>query len=206
MFSALKRDGQPLYKLARAGIEVERAARDIEIFRAAPVVGKPVGAGLGRVGRSGTVGARSAVLEGDLRSDAGRGHRKSTRYLRSRRGTEACLRGAVCRSTDGDAGVDRASRETGTLPMILAADAALQHMHAVRLDAQATVRMMHGQAGDPERMWVFGARSALRRRRDLPRNRRIRRGRERTPQAAVRLEATESHAFRSPDQKRRRRL
>jgi len=32
MYSALKRDGQPLYKLARAGVEVERAARDIEIF------------------------------------------------------------------------------------------------------------------------------------------------------------------------------
>jgi len=32
MFSALKRDGQPLYKLARQGIEVERKARDICIF------------------------------------------------------------------------------------------------------------------------------------------------------------------------------
>src|SRR5262249_48100621 len=31
MYSALKRNGQPLYKLARAGIEVERAARHIEI-------------------------------------------------------------------------------------------------------------------------------------------------------------------------------
>jgi tRNA pseudouridine55 synthase len=31
MFSALKKDGQPLYKLARAGIEVERAARAIVI-------------------------------------------------------------------------------------------------------------------------------------------------------------------------------
>lgn len=31
MFSALKRDGQPLYKLARAGITVERAPRHIEI-------------------------------------------------------------------------------------------------------------------------------------------------------------------------------
>src|ERR1700761_325977 len=29
MYSALKRDGQPLYKLARAGIEVERAAREV---------------------------------------------------------------------------------------------------------------------------------------------------------------------------------
>ena len=32
MFSALKRAGVPLYKLARQGIEVERAPRDIEIF------------------------------------------------------------------------------------------------------------------------------------------------------------------------------
>jgi tRNA pseudouridine55 synthase len=33
MFSALKRDGVPLYKLARRGIEVERAPRDIEVMR-----------------------------------------------------------------------------------------------------------------------------------------------------------------------------
>ena len=32
MYSALKRDGQPLYKLARAGVTVARAPRDIELF------------------------------------------------------------------------------------------------------------------------------------------------------------------------------
>ena len=32
MYSALKRAGQPLYKLARAGLEVEREARPIELF------------------------------------------------------------------------------------------------------------------------------------------------------------------------------
>jgi tRNA pseudouridine55 synthase len=32
MYSALKRDGVPLYKLARRGVDVERAARDIEVF------------------------------------------------------------------------------------------------------------------------------------------------------------------------------
>ncbi|MGI9323812.1 MAG: tRNA pseudouridine(55) synthase TruB [Pseudomonadales bacterium] len=32
MFSALKHQGQPLYKLARQGIEVERAARQVTIF------------------------------------------------------------------------------------------------------------------------------------------------------------------------------
>jgi tRNA pseudouridine55 synthase len=31
MYSALKRDGQPLYKLARQGLEVERQPRDVEI-------------------------------------------------------------------------------------------------------------------------------------------------------------------------------
>jgi tRNA pseudouridine55 synthase len=33
MYSAIKRDGQPLYKLARAGLNVERAPRDIEITK-----------------------------------------------------------------------------------------------------------------------------------------------------------------------------
>ncbi|MDY0345805.1 MAG: tRNA pseudouridine(55) synthase TruB, partial [Bacilli bacterium] len=32
MYSALKRDGKPLYKYAREGIELERLPRDIEIF------------------------------------------------------------------------------------------------------------------------------------------------------------------------------
>ncbi|MCW8999818.1 MAG: tRNA pseudouridine(55) synthase TruB, partial [Kangiellaceae bacterium] len=32
MFSALKHNGQPLYKLARQGIEVEREARDITVY------------------------------------------------------------------------------------------------------------------------------------------------------------------------------
>lgn len=33
MYSALKKDGQPLYKLARAGIEVEREARPVTLYR-----------------------------------------------------------------------------------------------------------------------------------------------------------------------------
>lgn len=37
MYSALKRDGQPLYRLARAGVTVERAPREIEIFGLEPV-------------------------------------------------------------------------------------------------------------------------------------------------------------------------
>lgn len=33
MFSALKHQGQPLYKLARQGIEIERPARQVQVFR-----------------------------------------------------------------------------------------------------------------------------------------------------------------------------
>jgi tRNA pseudouridine55 synthase len=33
MYSALKRDGQPLYRLARSGVTVERAARTIELWQ-----------------------------------------------------------------------------------------------------------------------------------------------------------------------------
>jgi tRNA pseudouridine55 synthase len=32
MYSALKKDGKPLYEYARAGVEVERAARDVTIY------------------------------------------------------------------------------------------------------------------------------------------------------------------------------
>ena len=32
MYSALKKDGKPLYEYARAGVEIERAARDVKIY------------------------------------------------------------------------------------------------------------------------------------------------------------------------------
>ncbi len=41
MHSAIKRDGQPLYKLARQGIEVEREARRVEIKRLAMLAFRP---------------------------------------------------------------------------------------------------------------------------------------------------------------------
>ena len=37
MYSALKKDGKPLYELARQGIEVEREWREIEIFSCQPL-------------------------------------------------------------------------------------------------------------------------------------------------------------------------
>ncbi len=64
MYSALKRDGQPLYKLARAGIDGgarrARASRSCELS-------------LLQLGRR-TARARGAVLQGHLRAGAGGGH------------------------------------------------------------------------------------------------------------------------------------
>lgn len=41
MYSAIKRDGQPLYKLARQGVEVERQPRDVTVYSLACLAFRP---------------------------------------------------------------------------------------------------------------------------------------------------------------------
>ena len=48
MYSALKRDGRPLYQYARAGVTLERAARRVTIFRLALVDWKELNSGQGQ--------------------------------------------------------------------------------------------------------------------------------------------------------------
>src|SRR6266478_4220581 len=73
MYSALKRAGQPLYKLARAGMTVARAART-----------------WAREPR-----ARGTVLQGYLHSRIGRGSGGGARHLRPRHGAAAPVRGTL---------------------------------------------------------------------------------------------------------------
>jgi len=134
MYSALKRDGQPLYKLARAGIEVERAARDIEIFS------------LGRKAWSAThlelevlcsKGTYVRTLSEDIAKALGTcGHVSALRrvYVEPFNAAPMETLESIARTL-----------EAGGRPMILAADAPLQHMAAVRLDSTSTSRIMHGQ-------------------------------------------------------------
>lgn len=42
MFSALKKDGRPLYELARKGVEVEREARPVDIYRLELLAAEPL--------------------------------------------------------------------------------------------------------------------------------------------------------------------
>jgi tRNA pseudouridine55 synthase len=135
MYSALKRDGQPLYKLARAGIEVERAARDIEIFALTRQAWSANHLELEVLCSKGTY---VRTLAEDIAKALGTcGHVQALRRVYVEPFNEAPM--------DTLESIARAL-ETGTLPTILPADAPLQHLVAVRLDPRATEKMLHGQA------------------------------------------------------------
>ncbi|MBS0420937.1 MAG: tRNA pseudouridine(55) synthase TruB [Proteobacteria bacterium] len=156
MYSALKRDGQPLYKLARAGIEVERAARQIEIFSLRH--------------RS----AAGAELNLEVLCSKGTYVRTLAEDIAKALGTVGHVR-ALRRAYVEP--FDHAPMETlesiaealaaGGRPRILPADAPLQHMPAVALDSSATARILHGQAvmtgdaGTAGRVRLYDAKGAF---------------------------------------------
>ena len=151
MYSALKRDGQPLYQLARAGLEVERAPRRIEIhalrLRAQPdnplklevlcskgtyvrTLGEDLAHALGTVGH--LVGLRRASVE-PFPEDA----------MQSLDALESQL-------------------SAGGSPCVLPADSGLQHLPAVLLDAVQARRLLQGQSvavdtvASPGRVRLYG--------------------------------------------------
>jgi tRNA pseudouridine55 synthase len=140
MYSALKRDGQPLYKLARAGIEVERAPRDIEIFSLTLQAASASQLELEVLCSKGTY---VRTLAEDIARALGTcGHVQSLRrvYVEPFGAAPMETLESIARAL-----------EAGNLPAILPADAPLQHITAVKLDARASEKMLHGQsvtAGD----------------------------------------------------------
>jgi tRNA pseudouridine55 synthase len=135
MYSALKRDGQPLYKLARAGIEVERASREIHIFDLK------------------LLGLDGPVLDLEVLCSKGTYVRTLAEDIAKALGT--CGHVEMLRRVYVEP-FDAAPMETlesvaaavadNNPPVLLPIDAPLQHMLAVTLDRLATVRLMHGQA------------------------------------------------------------
>jgi tRNA pseudouridine55 synthase len=135
MYSALKRDGQPLYKLARAGIEVERAARDIEISGLRLVSLDTPRVELEVLCSKGTY---VRTLAEDISKALGTcGHVEVLRRVHVEP-----FEGAPMETLESIA----AACEAGSLPAILPPDAPLQHLAAVYLDGRATEKMLHGQA------------------------------------------------------------
>jgi tRNA pseudouridine55 synthase len=135
MYSALKRDGQPLYKLARAGVEVERQARDIELFELTLIDAGPTHIELETLCSKGTY---IRVLAEDLAKALGTcGH-------------VTALRRVYVEPFDAepmetlDSVMD--ALQQGRSPRVLSADWPLGHLPKVSLSGAAVTRLMHGQA------------------------------------------------------------
>jgi tRNA pseudouridine55 synthase len=134
MYSAIKQGGQPLYKLARQGIEVERAPRSIEItqFMVLAVSEHAV-----ELEVSCSKGTYIRTLSEDLARALGTcGHVSALRRL-----FVEPFEGQAMLSLEAVA----AMCERGERPSLLAPDRAVQHLPAVSLSAAATARVVHGQ-------------------------------------------------------------
>lgn len=167
MYSAIKRAGQPLYKLARAGLEVEREPRRIEIFELAAVAlaarGQQPDAGAVQPDAStqqapqpnaGTLELEALCSKGTyirtLAEDIARalgtcGHVTALRRLYVEPFQDEpmqTLDTVAAAATPGPVGALR----------ILPADWPLGHLPAVPLDALATTRILHGQTVDGGRV------------------------------------------------------
>jgi len=137
MYSALKRGGRPLYELARQGVEVERAARTIEIRRLEPLALRPDALDLVCECAKGTY---IRVLGEDIARKLGTlGHLTRLRrtWVEPFRDMpmvtlEAALAGAADR-TD-----------------LLAADAALGHLPRAGVGSSQAVALRQGQAVDTD--------------------------------------------------------
>jgi tRNA pseudouridine55 synthase len=135
MFSALKRDGQPLYALARAGIEVERAPRPIEILKLVLLSLEP------------------RALEAEVICSKGTYIRTLGEDVARRLGTCGHLAGLRRLYVEPFGGEPMETLETigealkaGRWPKLLPADAALEGLPAANLTAEEARRLYHGQA------------------------------------------------------------
>lgn len=136
MYSALKQGGQPLYKLARQGLSVERAPRVIEI-RSLSLRGQNGPCLQLRVDC--TKGTYVRVLAEDLARALGScGHLSALRRLY----VEPFERDPMHTLEQLEASPQRAA-------LLLPADRAVPQLPAAHLDAAATSLLLHGQAVRP---------------------------------------------------------
>lgn len=139
MYSALKRDGKPLYEYARAGIELERAARRVSIYR------------LRLLDSSELIGEGRFVFE--VCCSKGTYVRTLAADIGERLGCGAHLAG-LRRSGIGPMDVAAAYSmadlegltEEARDALLLPPDGLLSGLTEVRLDAADAARLRHGQA------------------------------------------------------------
>ncbi len=140
MYSALKRDGQPLYKLARKGITVARESREIVIQRLELLGREPQRLDCRVLCSKGTY---VRVLGEDLARSLG-----TVGYL-------AALRREYVEPFEHEPMVSLDAVLAGPLPALLPADRALPHLAAVQLSVRDSIAITRGQrlastgSGDP---------------------------------------------------------
>ncbi|MBN1179177.1 MAG: tRNA pseudouridine(55) synthase TruB [Anaerolineae bacterium] len=136
MYSAIKRDGQPLYKLARAGVTVERDARAVEIGRLEMSNWQPPALTL-------TVTCSPGTYVRSLAHDLGRALGCGAHLVELVRLASGDF------TLDDAVPLDEVTRER-LLHLLLPIDAALRRYPAMQLDeaAAAAVRSGRGVAAD----------------------------------------------------------
>ena len=135
MYSALKRAGQPLYKLARAGVTVARAARDIELFELALLALGPASLELEALCSKGTY---IRVLAEDLAMALGTcGHVTALRRLYVEPFASEPMHTLESLAE---------TRARGAWPQLLSTDWPLGHLTAVRLASSEAQRLLSGQS------------------------------------------------------------
>jgi len=136
MYSALKREGQPLYALARAGVTVERAPRPIELTEL-----RLIAVGEGGVLELETLcskGTYIRVLAEDIAGMLGTvGHVTALRRIYVEPFEQQAMQTLESIATQ---------RARGEWPMLLAPDAALAALPAVHLAADQARRVLLGQS------------------------------------------------------------
>jgi tRNA pseudouridine55 synthase len=135
MYSALKRGGEPLYRLARAGVEVERAPREIELFELALLALDERSLELEVLCSKGTY---VRVLAEDVAVALGTlGHVAALRrlFVEPFEGEAMQTLEALAHGCAQGAGV-----------RLLAADFPLRHLRAVTLGGVHLERLLHGQS------------------------------------------------------------
>jgi len=136
MYSAIKRAGQPLYKLARAGLEVEREARPIELF-ALRLLAFSAAARV-ELQALCSKGTYVRTLAQDIAKALGTcGHVTALRRL-----YVEPFEGESMETLDSVA----AARQAGAWPRILPPDQPLGHLSAISLELTDAMRLRHGQA------------------------------------------------------------
>ncbi len=135
MYSALKHQGQALYKYARAGIDLERAPRAVSFHR---IVLKEFDSPHFTIHVTCSKGAYIRVLAEDIGDDLGCGATLSA--LRRTQVGEFSLQDAM--SLEALEGLTPTQRDA----RLLACDALLAHLPAAYLDAASATRLRLGQA------------------------------------------------------------